>query len=132
MIFEETLEGAYARHQRLADAVRAAVGVWGSDGPFELNSLKVEERANGVTTILIDDSINVDDLQVLCRDKFNVSLGHGLGKLNGKSFRIGHMGHINEPMVLGALGSIEIAFNRLGYQHGKGGVPAAIESLSKA
>lgn len=132
MIFEETLEGAYARHKRLADAVRAAVGVWGSDGPFELNSLKVKERANGVTTILIDDSINVDDLQVLCRDKFNVSLGHGLGKLNGKSFRIGHMGHTNEPMVLGALGSIEIAFNRLGYQHGKGGVQAAIKSLSKA
>jgi alanine-glyoxylate transaminase/serine-glyoxylate transaminase/serine-pyruvate transaminase len=130
MIFEETIEGAYKRHQRLADAVRAAVSVWGLGGKFELNALLKEQQANGVTTILIDDAINIEDLHVLCRDKFNVSLGYGLGKLNGKSFRIGHMGYVNEPMVLGALGCIEAAFQMLGYDHGKGGVQAAIESLS--
>ena len=132
MIFEETIEGAYKRHQRLADAVRAAVSVWGLGAKIELNALLKEQQANGVTTILIDDAINIEDLHVLCRDKFNVSLGYGLGKLNGKSFRIGHMGYVNEPMVLGALGCIEAAFQMLGYDHGKGGVQAAIESLSKS
>lgn len=132
MIFEETLEGAYARHQRLADAVRAAVGVWGQEGRFELNALVPDQRANGVTTILIDEAMDVSALHALCRDRFNVSLGYGLGKLKGKSFRIGHMGHVNEPMILGTLGCVEAAFEILGIQHGKGGVQAAVTSLAKA
>lgn len=132
MIFEETLEGAYARHQRLAGAVRAAVGVWGTGGTFELNALVEDQQANGVTTILIDEAIDVIKLHDLCRDRFNVSLGFGLGKLSGKCFRIGHMGHVNEPMVLGTLGCIEAAFEMLKIEHAKGGVQAAIESLAKA
>ncbi len=131
MIFEETLDGAQARHQRLAVAVRAAVAVWGSAGGFELNAKVEHQRANGVTTILIDEHINVADLHTLCRDRFNVSLGYGLGKLKGKSFRIGHMGHVNEPMVLGTLGSIEAAFTMLDIKHAKGGAQAAIESLAR-
>ncbi|NQW00447.1 MAG: aminotransferase class V-fold PLP-dependent enzyme [Rhodospirillales bacterium] len=132
MIFEETLLGAQARHQRLADAVRAAVGAWDSAGSFELNALVSDQRANGVTTILIDEAMKVSELHTLCRDKFNVSLGYGLGKLKGKCFRIGHMGHVNEPMVLGALGSVEAAFAMLGIKHGKGGVQAAVDSLAQA
>lgn len=132
MIFEETLAGAYARHQRLANAVCAAVDVWGTGGSFELNALVEEQRANGVTTILVDERVKIADLHTLCRDKFNVSLGYGLGKLKGKCFRIGHMGHVNEPMVLGTLGCVEAAFSMLNIEHGKGGVQAAVESLSKS
>lgn len=132
MIFEETLEGAYGRHQRLADAVRAAVTVWGGSGTFELNALVEDQRANGVTTILVEDGMDVAGLHTLCRDKFNVSLGYGLGKLKGKSFRIGHMGHVNEPMILGTLGCVEAAFELLGIKHQKGGMQAAVDSLAKA
>ncbi len=132
MILEETLDGAYARHSRLANAVRAAVGVWGQEGTMEMNALVPGQAANGVTTIRVNDTIDVNALQSLLRDEFGVALGSGLGLLNGKTFRIGHMGYVSEPMILGALGSVETAFAMLDIDHGKGGVMAAIESLAKA
>lgn len=132
MIFEETLPVVFARHQRLADAVRAAVGAWGAEGAFELNALVEAQQANGVTAIRVNSDVDINELHVLCRDKFNVSLGYGLGDLKDSSFRIGHMGHMNEPMVLGALGCVEAAFEMLKYPHCKGGVQAAVDSLAKA
>ncbi len=132
MILEETLEGAAVRHQRLADATRAAVWKWGEAGTMELNAQVATQAANGVTTIRVDESIDVDVLQALLREEFGVALGHGLGQLNGKTFRIGHMGYCNEPMILGALGSVEAAFKMLGIAHGEGGVMAAVKSLAEA
>ncbi len=132
MILEETLEGAATRHQRLADATRAAIGKWGEAGTIEMNAQVQEQAANGVTTILVDDSIDVNALQKLLREDFGVAIGHGLGALDGKAFRIGHMGYCNEPMILGALASIETAFKVLGIAHGQGGVMAAVESLAAA
>jgi len=132
MILEETLDGAAARHQRLADATRAAVTKWSEAGVLELNAMVPEQAANGVTTILADKSVDVDALQTLLRDEFGVALGLGLGLLHGKAFRIGHMGYCNEPMILGALGSIEAAFKIQGIAHGEGGVMAAVDSLAKA
>jgi len=132
MILEETLEGAAARHQRLADAVRAAVGKWSEAGVLEMNAKVAHQAANGVTTVRTDDSVDIEALQSLLRDEFGVALGLGLGQLNGKTFRIGHMGYCNEPMILGALGAIETAFRMQGITHGEGGVMAAVESLAKA
>ncbi len=132
MIFEETLPGVFARHQRLADAVRAAVEVWGAEGAFEFNALDVKQRANGVTAIRVNSGVKINDLHHFCRDRFNVSLGFGLGDIKESSFRIGHMGHTNEPMVLGALGCVEAAFEMLKFPHCKGGVQAAVDSLAKA
>lgn len=129
MILEETLEGAAARHQRLADATRAAVRTWGAAGALELNAQVPEQAANGVTTILAE-SIDIDALQVLLREEFGVALGHGLGALYGKAFRVGHMGYCNEPMILGTLASIETAFKMLGIPHEDGGVMSAVESLA--
>ena len=69
---------------------------------------------------------------MLARDELDVSLGYGLGPLDGKAFRIGHMGWINEPMVLGALGGVEMAMQACGMPYRKGGVTAAIDILAAA
>ena len=65
----------------------------------------------------------------MCLEKFNVSLGGGLGPLAGRVYRIGHMGDLNEPMVLGALAAIEMALELVGHPHGLGGVDAAMDYL---
>ena len=129
MIMEETLEVSFNRHNRLAIAVRAAIDQWGKSGSMELNALIESERANGVTTVLVDPQINVDELISHCREHYNVAISHGLGCLEGSSFRIGHMGFVNEPMVLGALASIELSFKKLGIPHTQGGVVSAMQSL---
>ena len=118
MLFEEGLETAFARHRRLAAAVHAAVDVW--------------ERATSVTTIRVARGIDSNRLRLLARDELDVSLGYGLGPLDGKAFRIGHMGWINEPMVLGALGAVEMAMQACGVPYRKGGVTAAVDSLAAA
>jgi alanine-glyoxylate transaminase/serine-glyoxylate transaminase/serine-pyruvate transaminase len=64
------------------------------------------------------------------RERFNVSLGGGLGKLGGKIFRIGHLGDLNEPMLLGALAAVEMGMRIEGVPHGRGGVEAAMAFLA--
>ena len=132
MLFEEGLETAFARHRRLADAVHAAVGVWGQAGALELNAVNPADRATSVTTIRVARGIDANRLRVIARDELDVSLGYGLGPLDGKAFRIGHMGWINEPMVLGALGAVEMAMQACGVPYRKGGVTAAVDSLTAA
>ena len=132
MLFEEGLENAFARHRRLADAVHAAVGVWGEAGALELNAVNPAERATSVTTIRVAKGVDANRLRVLARDELDLSLGYGLGPLDGKAFRIGHMGWINEPMVLGALGGVEMAMQACGVPYRKGGVTAAIDTLTAA
>ena len=132
MLFEEGLETAFARHRRLAAAVHAAVDVWGQAGALELNTVNPAERATSVTTIRVARGIDSNRLRLLARDELDVSLGYGLGPLDGKAFRIGHMGWINEPMVLGALGAVEMAMQACGVPYRKGGVTAAVDSLAAA
>ena len=132
MLFEEGLETAFARHRRLANAVHAAVEVWGQAGSLELNAVNPAERAASVTTIRVAPGIDANRLRLVARDVLDVSLGYGLGPLDGKAFRIGHMGWINEPMVLGALGGVEMAMQACGVPYRKGGVTAAIDSLAAA
>ncbi len=64
-----------------------------------------------------------------CNKKCGVILGHGIGELSGKAFRIAHMGHVNAPMVLGTLGAIEMALGALAIPHARGGAQAAIDWL---
>ena len=68
-------------------------------------------------------------MRAVALDRFNVSLGGGLGPLQGRVFRIGHMGDLNEPMILGALAAIEMALELTGVPHGRGGVDAAMDYL---
>ena len=132
MLFEEGLETAFARHRRLANAVHAAVETWGQAGALELNAVNPAERAASVTTIRVAGGVDANRLRLVARDELDVSLGYGLGPLDGKAFRIGHMGWINEPTVLGALGGVEMAMQACGVPYRKGGVTAAIDSLAAA
>ncbi len=131
MLLAEGLENVFIRHRLLADAVQAAVAVWGEAGALEFNITEAAERASSVTTILTNRH---DPARLLdyCREKCGVVLGIGIGDLKGKAFRIAHMGHVNAPMVLGALAVTETALVALGIPHGKGGVQAAVQSLGRA
>lgn len=132
MLAEEGLEAAFARHRRLGDCTRAAVGAWATAGGMEFNALVPEQRAESITTIRMAEGFDAKTFQSVLRERFNVAVGGGLGQLEGKAFRIGHMGDINEPMILGTLASIEAVFQILGIPHGEGALPAAIAALAKA
>jgi alanine-glyoxylate transaminase/serine-glyoxylate transaminase/serine-pyruvate transaminase len=132
MLFEEGLDNVFLRHRLLAEAVRRAVFVWRQGKAIEINVAEPSERSNTVTTVCLADGYDPHLLHEYCNSKCGVALGRGLGKLNGKAFRIAHMGHINAPMILGTLGVIEMALRALGIPHGPGGVEAAIEWLSES
>ena len=130
MLREEGLDAAFARHQRLADAVRAALGAWGERGDIEINALVPAERSNSVTSVIVPEGDGAGEVFRLCRDRLNVSLGIGLGEFKGRSFRIAHMGDVNDATVLGTLAAVETAFRVCEVPHAPGGVDAAIASLA--
>jgi len=131
MLFAEGLDNVFLRHRLLAEAVRRAVAVWKTGNVIDFNVVEPGDRSNAVTTVLMN-GYDPKLLRAYCDTKCGVVLGQGIGKLNGKAFRIAHMGHINAPMVLGTLGVIETALGALGIAHGKGGVQAAVEWLSES
>jgi alanine-glyoxylate transaminase/serine-glyoxylate transaminase/serine-pyruvate transaminase len=124
---EGGIDVAVARHKRLAQAVHAAIGGWGKEGPWEINALE-PHRANAVTCVRTGE-IDADELRILARDRFRVSVGAGMLGVDANAFRIGHLGDMNEPMILGALGGLELAMETLGLPHGSG-LPAAVETLA--
>ena len=130
MVLEEGLDNAFERHRRLAEAVRSAVAVWSRANALNLNALVPEERSNSGTTILVAEGYDADKLRMISREKFDVSLGSGLGNTRGKAFRIGHMGYLNEPMILGALAGVEASLEATGIPYEKGGINAAVEFLA--
>jgi len=131
MIEEETLEGVFARHARLAEATRAAVRAWGKDGKGPSLYGQTEDRlSNSVTTVLMPEGHTSDAMRKIALERFNLSLGGGLGPLMGKVFRIGHLGDLNEPMLLGCLATTELAMKTAGVPFAPGGVDAAIQSLA--
>ena len=132
LIDEEGLENVHARHTRLAEATRRAVRVWaGNDGPT-LFCLSPDRYSNSVTAVLMPEGSSGDALRRTIRERFNVSLGGGLGRLSGAIFRIGHLGDLNEPMLLGALAAIEMGMRIEGVPHGRGGVEAAMTFLAES
>ncbi|MSP03020.1 MAG: aminotransferase class V-fold PLP-dependent enzyme [Acetobacteraceae bacterium] len=129
LLEDEGLDNVVARHTRLAEATRRAVKVWsGNNGP-QLYCLNPTRYSDSVTAILMPEGHDAEALRKIARGRFNVSLGGGLGPLNGKVFRIGHLGDLNEPMLLGALAAVEMALRIGGVPHGRGGVDAAMEFL---
>ena len=132
LLFEEGLDNVFERHRLLAEAVRRAVGVWAQGGALEINVTEPAERADSVTTVLMNDGRDPKPLLDYCDRKCGVVLGIGIGDSSGKAFRIAHMGHINAPMILGTLGGVEIGLNALAIPHGKGGVQAAIDWLGES
>ena len=130
MIAEEGRAAIFKRHALLARAVWAAVVAWSSDGPLRCNIVDPQFRSHAVTTILAD-AHDMLQLRRWCEDEAGLILGLGLGFLvpqfmEGKSvFRIGHMGHLNPPMLLGALATIDSGLKALDIPHGPGAVEAA-------
>jgi alanine-glyoxylate transaminase/serine-glyoxylate transaminase/serine-pyruvate transaminase len=131
MIAEEGLEARWARHRALAEAVRAAVDAWSTTDGVSLYATEPAERGDPVTAIRAG-TIDPRVLAGVCRDRCGVILGTGLGDLDGRGFRIAHMGHVNAPMVLGVLGTVEAALASMGAPVGASGVAAAAASLGAA
>ena len=131
MIEEESLDAVIARHTRLGEATRAAVRAWGADGKGPQLYCQSEDRlSNSVTTVMMPEGHSSDGMRKAAVDRYNLSLGGGLGPLMGKVFRIGHMGDLNEPMLLGCLATTELAMKTAGVPFAPGGVDAAIQSLA--
>lgn len=129
MIAEEGLDNIFLRHKLLAEAVRRAVGIWAKGNVIGFNITNPDERADTVTTIVVNGSPTANELRAYCSEKCGLVLGTGIGALSGQAFRIAHMGHVNAPMILGTLGVVEMGLQALGIPHGKGGVTAAIDYL---
>ena len=125
MLEAEGLACVFARHARLAEAARAAVRQWG----LEMVARNPSEYSNVVTALLLPDGFEEKALRALILDKFNMSLGSGLGKLAGRVFRIGHLGDFNELMLAGTLAGVEMGLELSGIPHRKGGVDAALQYL---
>lgn len=132
MIFDEGLENVFERHRLLAEAVRSAVSVWGADGLFAFNITDPAQRADSVTTVMVKAGFDPAHLLDWCEVNAGVKLGIAIGDLENRGFRIAHMGHVNAPMVLGALGVIEAALVSLQWPGGSGGVQAAAERLGQS
>ena len=128
MLLAEGLENACRRHHLLAEAVRRTITAWSDGDAIDFNILEPSERSDTVTVALMDNPAPLLDY---CNRKCGVVLGRTIGALAGKGFRIAHMGHINAPMVLGTLGTVEVGLRALRIPHGRGGVQAAIAWLGE-
>lgn len=122
MLQEEGLDQVFARHQRLASACRAAVKAWG----LEVLCENPAEHSPVLTAVLMPPSHDADRFRKIALEKYNISLGSGLGKVAGKVFRIGHLGECNELSLLGALSGVEMGLAAAGVPHRSGGVAAAM------
>jgi alanine-glyoxylate transaminase/serine-glyoxylate transaminase/serine-pyruvate transaminase len=128
MLREEGLENVFRRHQRYGDATRAAVRAWGLDILCEEPS----EYSNSLTAVVLPEGHNADRLRNIILEKFDMSLGTGLGQLAGKVFRIGHLGAFNDLTLAGTLSGVEMGLALAGVPHKPGGVQAALETLARS
>ncbi|HUR33556.1 MAG TPA: aminotransferase class V-fold PLP-dependent enzyme [Vicinamibacterales bacterium] len=126
MLRDEGLDAVFARHRRLAAATRAAVCGWGLD----ILCRREDERSAVVTTVMLPEGIDADRLRATALERFDLSLGTGLGRLKGRAFRIGHLGDFNALMLMGTLSGVEMALGLTGVPVRKGGVLAAMDLLS--
>ncbi|HEY1299149.1 MAG TPA: aminotransferase class V-fold PLP-dependent enzyme [Stellaceae bacterium] len=126
LLDEEGLDEVFRRHARHAEATRRAVAAWG----LETVSADPREHSNSLTAVLVPDGFDADRLRDIILDAFDMSLGTGLGRLKGKAFRIGHLGHFNDLMLCGTLSGVEMGLHRAGVPHRSGGVAAALEYLA--
>lgn len=127
---EGGLDAVWERHRILAGAVHAAVDAWSAPEGLSFNITSPECRSNAVTTVRTG-SIDSIELARVCEHEFGVTLGIGIAAARNRSFRIGHMGHLNPPMVLGTLGAIEAALVRLDAPMSKSGAAAAARFIGE-
>ena len=125
MLHEEGLDQVFARHERHAAATRTAVRTWG----LEVQCTVEEEHSPVLTAVRVPDGTDADALRSVILQHCNMSLGNGLSKVQGKVFRIGHLGDFNDVMLLGTLGGIEMGLHLANVPHQRGGTQAALDYL---
>jgi alanine-glyoxylate transaminase/serine-glyoxylate transaminase/serine-pyruvate transaminase len=124
IMFEQGLDNIFARHHRLAEGARAAVRAWG----LKLCAKAPKWHSDTVSAILVPEGVNGADVIDVAFRRYNLALGAGLARMAGKLFRIGHLGDLNELMLLGAIAGAEMAMRDVGMQVTPGaGVAAAAE-----
>ena len=125
MLLEEGLENVFARHDRHAEATRRAVRAWG----LEILCLDAREYSSSLTAVLLPPGHDADAFRKATLERFNLSLGNGLGKLQGKVFRVGHLGDFNDLMLAGTLAGVEMGLQAAGVPVKASGVAAALAYL---
>jgi alanine-glyoxylate transaminase/serine-glyoxylate transaminase/serine-pyruvate transaminase len=127
MLREEGLTRVFARHSRFAEATRRAVAGWG----LELWGERPEEYSSALTAVVMPEGHDADAFRTIVLERFDMSLGTGLGKLKGRVFRIGHLGDFNDLMLAGTLGGVEMGLAAAGVPFNRGGVTAALDYLAR-
>ena len=125
MLEEEGLENVFARHQRHSTATRAAIKVWG----LETQCQEQGAHSPALTGVRMPEGHDADHFRKVVLENFDMSLGTGLNKIKGKVFRIGHIGHFNDLMLMGTLSGVEMGLDLAKVPYRYGGVLAAMEVL---
>jgi alanine-glyoxylate transaminase/serine-glyoxylate transaminase/serine-pyruvate transaminase len=125
MLREEGLDQVVRRHRRYGVAARRAVEAWG----LELQCSEPEERSDVLTAVRLPEGHDADRVRALILERFDLTLGSGLGKVKGKVFRIGHLGDFNDLMLVATLAGVESGLALSGVPIQRGGVQAAMETL---
>ncbi|MBX3715763.1 MAG: aminotransferase class V-fold PLP-dependent enzyme [Burkholderiales bacterium] len=126
MLEEEGLANVFARHDRHAEATRRAAAAWG----LEVLCAVPEEYSSSLTALMMPAGHDADRLRDAILERFDMSLGMGLGRLAGKVFRIGHLGDLNDLTLMGTLAGVEMGLAIAGVPHRKGGAQAAMDYLA--
>jgi len=127
MLEEEGLENVFARHKRHSEATRAAMKVWG----LETQCQEQGAHSPALTGARMPDGHDSDHFRKVVLENFDMSLGTGLNKVKGKLFRIGHIGHFNDLMLMGMLSGVEMGLDLAKVPHRSGGVVAAMDVLKR-
>jgi alanine-glyoxylate transaminase / serine-glyoxylate transaminase / serine-pyruvate transaminase len=127
MLDEEGLPNVFARHRRHGEATRAAVRAWG----LEIACSRGDEYSPVVTAVMMPAGHDADRFRRVVLERFNMSLGAGLGRLKGLAFRIGHLGDFNDLMLMGTLCGVEMGLEASGVPFSRGGTAAAMERLGR-
>ena len=126
MLLEEGLPNVFARHDRHAEATRRAVRAWG----LEIQCAEPRHYSSSLTAVRLPEGHSADALRAVILDRYNMSLGNGLGPLKDRVFRIGHLGDFGDLQLLGTLGGVEMGLRAAGVPHRAGGVQAAMDYLA--
>ncbi|MCA1217142.1 pyridoxal-phosphate-dependent aminotransferase family protein [Streptomyces sp. 8L] len=125
MLREEGLPEVFARHARHAEATRAAVRAWG----LEVLCADEREYSGSLTAVLMPPEHDADKVRKIILERFDMSLGTGLGRLAGRVFRIGHLGHLNDLTLAGTLSGVQMGLQSAGVPVDPAGVNAALDVL---
>ena len=127
LLDEEGLDNVFSRHDRHAEATRRAVRAWG----LEILCANPAEYSSALTAVLMPQGYSEVEFRKVVLERYNMSLGSGLGKVANKVFRIGHLGDFNDLTLLGTLAGVEMGLALARVPHRQGGVAAAMEYLKQ-